>query len=284
MPLQKFVKEHAMRTGVYKYRDGINFNFRVTSSPCGKVAVRVDKSGNLCVTGPRHVELRFVTELIDKHYEELRRDPRFSEFNPYNDVYSDKGKYLILGKLYSIKLCPADVHDIEYRIDDESKVIRFLMPEFWFDNYFAKYGASGEGSLILHEDEVSRLNLSKNIKVLLEYLLLGQIKKIVAKYCPKLNLEFPKVQIKKYKGRYGCCYYKRNLIIFDLGLVYFEHECIEACVVHELAHFIFPDHSPNFYKLVRSLYPDYDYADQKLDQSVGYLVNLNRKLHLEQQL
>ena len=131
---------------------------------------------------------------------------------------------------------------------------------------------------------VSRLNLSKNIKVLLEYLLLGQIKKIVAKYCPKLNLEFPKVQIKKYKGRYGCCYYKRNLIIFDLGLVYFEHECIEACVVHELAHFIFPDHSPDFYKLVRSLYPDYDYADQKLDQSVGYLVNLNRKLHLEQQL
>ena len=67
-----------MRTGVYKYRDGINFNFRVTSSPCGKVAVRVDKSGNLCVTGPRHVELRFVTELIDKHYEELRRDPRLN--------------------------------------------------------------------------------------------------------------------------------------------------------------------------------------------------------------
>ena len=148
MPLQKFVKEHAMRTGVYKYRDGINFNFRVTSSPCGKVAVRVDKSGNLCVTGPRHVELRFVTDLIDNHFEELRMDPRFSEFNPYNDVYSDKGKYLILGKLYSIKLCPADVHDIEYRIDDESKVIRFLMPEFWFDNYFAKYGASGEGEVL----------------------------------------------------------------------------------------------------------------------------------------
>ncbi|HHU04079.1 MAG TPA: M48 family metallopeptidase, partial [Fastidiosipila sp.] len=47
--------------------------------------------------------------------------------------------------------------------------------------------------------------------------------------------------------------------------------CIEYVVVHELCHFIQPNHSQDFYRLLAAIRPDWKEQKQKLKQLQPYL-------------
>lgn len=64
------------------------------------------------------------------------------------------------------------------------------------------------------------------------------------------------VSVKSYKGRWGCCDAKNNLI-FNFLLFMLPRELQAYVIVHELCHTICHNHSHAFWKLVGECLPDY---------------------------
>lgn len=68
--------------------------------------------------------------------------------------------------------------------------------------------------------------------------------------------QFPVLEIKHYKARWGTCYPKKNKISLNLSLIHTDVDLIEYVVFHELTHFIHADHSKAYHQVLQSFVPD----------------------------
>ena len=68
----------------------------------------------------------------------------------------------------------------------------------------------------------------------------------------------PEYKFRQLKSAWGINYPKKNLITINDKLIHFSKRHVEAIVWHELLHFIIPNHSQRFYKILKLHMPDYD--------------------------
>lgn len=68
--------------------------------------------------------------------------------------------------------------------------------------------------------------------------------------------EYPKLLIKQSSTKWGCCYYKENKIMLNLALTQVPVYLIEYVVLHELVHFIYPNHSKEFHLFLQKYLPN----------------------------
>lgn len=66
-----------------------------------------------------------------------------------------------------------------------------------------------------------------------------------------------KVVIGNYRSFWGECMNKRGILKFSTRLACKDRELVEYVVVHELSHFIEPNHSAAFWNIVGTVIPDY---------------------------
>ena len=85
---------------------------------------------------------------------------------------------------------------------------------------------------------------------------------------PLLVKSLPKIKYRKMTSRWGSCHYKKGKIVFNSYLSKVADDLIEYVVVHELCHFIVPDHSKQFYANVERLLPDYKQRRKRLKNIV----------------
>jgi hypothetical protein len=85
---------------------------------------------------------------------------------------------------------------------------------------------------------------------------LGILNDRVNAYRERLGVSPKAVRIKTHRSRWGSCSSRGNLN-FNWLLVLAPLEIIDYVVVHELCHFMHPDHSPRFWNMVESVLPDY---------------------------
>ena len=71
------------------------------------------------------------------------------------------------------------------------------------------------------------------------------------------NIPKPNLKIRKMKSRWGVCNLKNNNVTLNYELIKYDIECLDYVIVHELSHFIHPDHSKEFWKLVSKYKKDY---------------------------
>ncbi len=76
-------------------------------------------------------------------------------------------------------------------------------------------------------------------------------------YAEKLGVRCGRITIRNQRTRWGSCSGQKNLN-FNCLLMLTPPEVIDSVVVHELCHLIEMNHSDRFYRLVYSVYPDYD--------------------------
>ena len=77
-----------------------------------------------------------------------------------------------------------------------------------------------------------------------------------AYYAKIMGVEYTSVKITSAKTRYGSCSGK-NGICYSLYLMQKPIEAVDYVVVHELAHTVHHNHSPQFYQLIEKYMPDY---------------------------
>lgn len=97
---------------------------------------------------------------------------------------------------------------------------------------------------------------------------------LVEQYYPKFKkygVKFPQIKIRNMKTRWGSCMVNKATITLNSSLIGAPKNCIEYVVLHELCHFVHPNHSKDFYNLVATFMPDWKARKKELEKQVGLL-------------
>lgn len=74
----------------------------------------------------------------------------------------------------------------------------------------------------------------------------------------------PDIKCKIMSSKWGVCYTRKNLINISSYLIHYPFECLEYIIVHEMTHFIIPNHSKRFYEIVANNMPNHKQVADKL--------------------
>ena len=72
------------------------------------------------------------------------------------------------------------------------------------------------------------------------------------KICPNITLK-----VRTMTSIYGDCYHRLKIITLNAKLAYFTMGQIDSVIIHEIVHFLHPDHSDKFYSEVLKHCPNY---------------------------
>lgn len=93
------------------------------------------------------------------------------------------------------------------------------------------------------------------------------MRKIVSHYETIVGHKIQSLRIRKMKTRWGSCNAKRSFINLNADLIQTPKIAIEYVVLHELAHLVYPEHSPAFYSYLSVHMPDWKHRKQVLEDS-----------------
>jgi len=71
------------------------------------------------------------------------------------------------------------------------------------------------------------------------------------------RIPYPSLTIRKMTSRWGVCNTKLKRVTLNLELIKKDIICLDYVIMHELSHFIYHDHSKNFWSLVEENFPKY---------------------------
>ena len=100
-------------------------------------------------------------------------------------------------------------------------------------------------------------------------------KNIVDIYNDRLNywynvfeerIPVPNLKIRKMTSRWGVCNIRNHNVTLNYNLCKYDISCLDYVIVHELSHFIHPNHSRDFWNLVGKYYPKYKDARKMLKE------------------
>ena len=75
----------------------------------------------------------------------------------------------------------------------------------------------------------------------------------------------PKLRVRTMKSCWGSCLVNKGIRTLNRKLLMKPRECIEYVVVHELCHFIHPNHSKQFYGFMEQFMPDWKERKARLN-------------------
>ena len=194
------------------------------------LAMKVEK-GQLIVKAPYITSIDFIEESLVRYQKRLLK--QIKSYEPYYD-YQNHGYVDIFHQRYDIIV--RDIQKRQCQIHDQSLYV-------------------------YHH------SIQQTVEMFLKQKLLNYIKERIIYYLAyEFDLDMPEIAIKKYKGRWGCCFYDNNKVIFNLSLVHLEKDLIDYVIVHELTHFLQANHSPRFYNEMAKRMPDYKQRQKRLKE------------------
>lgn len=87
---------------------------------------------------------------------------------------------------------------------------------------------------------------------------------LVEQWAEILDVHPTKIAYRNMKSRWGSCQPETGRICFNIRLALYPPECLEYVVVHELCHFLEPNHGPGFHALMDRVMPDWRTRKKKL--------------------
>ena len=147
----------------------------------------------------------------------------------------------------------------------EEQIRRFVSEhEVWIRQKLKKVEA-------LREKQVQQERLSMDEVRNLAQEALRIIPERVAYYAPKVGVTYGKITIRNQRSRWGSCSSSGNLN-FNCLLMLAPPEVLDSVVVHELCHRKEMNHSPEFYREVRRVFPEYDRCTRWLKENGALLM------------
>lgn len=225
--------------------DGNAISYTLERKPVKNINLRIRADQCVYVSAPKDVAAKMVdTFVVEKSAYILRALKKFKDKNrdtvsEHSFVNGETVKFL--GRNLRLKVKNASRNKVE---SDESYVT--LCVKDWRDTELKK--------------RVLETWLRKKCK--------EEITAICKKLYPlvkKYGIAFPKIQLREMVSRWGSCSPKKGFVTFNTALVAMPVSCIEYVVMHEFTHFLFPNHSKNFYQQLRIFMPDWEERKKRLE-------------------
>ena len=112
--------------------------------------------------------------------------------------------------------------------------------------------------------------MARRVSEWLKRLARDNISAIAHKNAEMIGKSVKKISLRDTSSRWGSCSHNGNLS-FSWRLVFAPQEILYYVTCHEVAHLKHHDHSPAFWTLVHTLFPDYENARQWLRSNGGEL-------------
>ncbi len=199
------------------------------------------------ISSPYSVNDEYLKEFVDKHEKWITAKlDYFSKTEGYAKTTIIKNGLSIkmLGEdlIFSVKVCE---HNFIYR---EGKVLNICTND-----------ANNQEKLMKQFEKWWRKEAIEILKKQVDNLF-----PIIKKY----DISYPEICLRKMKTLWGSCSVNKNKITFNQYLIKAKPACIEYVVLHELVHFLYPNHSKKFYDFLSSYMPDWKERKKVLDTEV----------------
>ena len=87
-----------------------------------------------------------------------------------------------------------------------------------------------------------------------------------------LGVAWPELRLRRMKSQWGNCHWRQGYITLNTALARCPETLRDYVALHELVHFVHPDHGPGFYGLMDRLMPDWRQRRKELRRYGGALV------------
>ncbi len=88
-----------------------------------------------------------------------------------------------------------------------------------------------------------------------------------AKVIERLNVVYPKINVRHMKKRWGSCS-KSRAIALNAELIKAPLQCIDYVIMHEICHLKNSSHDNQFYKLLKKVMPDWKLRKERLEHVI----------------
>lgn len=194
---------------------------------------------------------RFIRQNEEKIYEEYKK---IIELKHLKKERWETGQDILYGgDLYKIFNSYHKEKTISIRIEKETKLFKIFLP-----------------NQIQKEKEIDCIQ--KTIKELFKENTEEILKERLIYWSKKTNILYNSVKVRDAKTKYGSCIPKTRALHFSARLVMLKKEAIDAIIVHELCHIVYPNHSKQFYELVKKYVPNYDDINNYLKKNSKLIV------------
>lgn len=211
------------------------------------INMRIKPSLEVTVSANKSVSEKYIIEMINnksewiyKHileFEKRRSVPRYDKL-----IDGEVIKYL--GKKYLIEIIYGDINKV---IKDNNKIIIIINDK--------------DNELLIKEVFDNWLKIKARE-------IFTEILDIMYKKMKIYDIKYPKMTIRKMKTRWGSCSVNKAKITINRNLIYEPIKSIEYVILHELAHFVYPNHSNDFYKIIKRNMIDFREVEKSLNGKI----------------
>lgn len=127
---------------------------------------------------------------------------------------------------------------LRIKIDKENKIFVILLPK----------------NILKEEEEIY---IKKAVRILFKENTEAILQEKLPYWSKITNIKYKSFKVRDCKSKYGSCTPKTKELHFSSRLVMMSEDKIDAIIVHELCHIIYPNHSQEFYNLVEKYIPNY---------------------------
>lgn len=185
-------------------------------------------------------------ETISEQYEKINQ----KENQTIKHWYTGE-KMLYQGETYRILVEDFPKNSLKIEIQETQKTIKLSLPLIF--------------STISQEER--KRQIDKNIKKLWQRKTKEWLIIRVPYWSKKTQIPYQSFQVRDATSKFGSCIPKKKTLQFSNRLIMLPKDKIDAIIVHELCHMIYPNHQKEFYHLVEKFIPNYREIDQWLKEN-----------------
>jgi predicted metal-dependent hydrolase len=195
------------------------------------IALIIERDGSFTVRAPMHAPHTAIESFIQQKEDWITRTRNKMKSAPYDGPtiekqYIDGEKFLFLGSFFDLKL------------------VGFQRPSLCFDSGFTLSRAAQ----VKGEQVFTHWYKERAFEIISER---------VKQYAGQYNFTPKQVKISSAKTRWGSCS-PSGTLNFTWRLVMAPLDVVDYVVVHELAHLRVKNHSSKFWKVVKTICPDFN--------------------------
>lgn len=220
--------------------------YTIKRSPRRRLSMTIDHRG-LRVLGPMNLSLRQTESLILTHEHWVIQ--KLDEWRPerLNSCWSIHGD------------TPLPIFGVPYAVRTAHHAARIPQIERL------------ENALLLHTSDPN--NTARSHKSLVQWLrleALAYFESRINELAPRMDVRISALSLSQARTRWGSCT-SHGHIRLNWRLVHLPHDLVEYVIVHELAHLKEMNHSPRFWAVVESIYPEHKAARKALRSRIATL-------------